>query len=108
MNGLDVLAARAAVSTWQGEEGALSQEIRRSDRLTIAILASWLARWGVARNVPKGNRELFLDFMNDKAIPAYRGIKSVSGEAAYEIVDELSQSTTPISPADQRPICCGA
>ncbi len=103
LDDLDVLAARAAVSTWQGKEGALSQEIQRSDRLSMETLKSWLARWGVARNVPNQNRDCFLDFMNDKAIPAYRRIKNASGEAVYEIVDELSQFVVENKVLDCRP-----
>jgi hypothetical protein len=41
--------------------------------------------------------------MNDKAIPAYRGIKHTSGEAAYEIVDKLSQFTIENQVLDCRP-----
>jgi hypothetical protein len=88
---LDILAARAAISTWKGREGALSAEIQRSDCLTMETLKSWLGRWGVARNVPIHDRRRFLAFMNERAIPAFRSNKSVSGDASYEIVEDLCQ-----------------
>jgi hypothetical protein len=51
MNHLEV-AARSAIRTWDGEEGALSREMRATDTVSEAFLSRWLGRWMLARSNP--------------------------------------------------------
>jgi hypothetical protein len=102
LDDLDVLAARTAVSTWKGKEGILSQEIQRSDRVSRETLESWLVWWGLARAVARRDRDRLLAFINDQAIPAFRNANSASGDAAYEIVEHLSQSVVESGTSSKR------
>jgi hypothetical protein len=101
LDDLDILAARAAISAWKGNEGTFSQEIQGCNRLSIEILEKWLAEWMLSRSVPKRDRDRLLAFLNDKAIPAFRNVENGSGE--YEIVEELSRLAVESEAMSKRP-----
>ena len=89
----DELAARAAVANWRGQEGAHSRELQATGPLEMEALKRFVNLWGLARSNPLERRERLLDFLNQYAIPALKGIDPASSPSRhiYAVIEKLSQ-----------------
>lgn len=81
------VAARSAIHTWAGKEGALSRELRALQTISEAFLSKWLGRWMLARSNPIPYRPLLAAQLEAVVRPALIG---ATEESLPTLVSDLA------------------